>query len=81
MEQRQGRSLVRWVPSRWQLADVLTKPGSEETFRIIMISCFTRFSELSAQQLKTYRDGEKQKMCNISLGADDREHPRASSSS
>ena len=59
--------MVMWAPSRWQVADVLTKPGLEKTSRMIMKSCLTRFSELSAQQQKRDRDSEKQEKTVISM--------------
>ena len=42
----------RWVPSRWQLADCLTKRGLAEAFRERIRTGMTRLHELSLQQVK-----------------------------
>jgi len=44
-----------WVPSRWQLADVLTKLGLSSKFREIMAAGRTRLHEVSAQELRRRR--------------------------
>mmetsp|Transcript_18011 Transcript_18011/g.41724 ORF Transcript_18011/g.41724 Transcript_18011/m.41724 type:complete len:328 (+) Transcript_18011:687-1670(+) len=43
---------LRWVASRWQMADALTKDGLSGQAREFMTSCHTKFHELSAQALK-----------------------------
>ena len=46
------KSECRWVPSRWQLADCLTKKGLSEAFRERMASGTTRLHEPSLQSVK-----------------------------
>ena len=43
-----------WVPSRWQLADVLTKLGLGAVFREILRTGTTRLHEESAQALRRH---------------------------
>ena len=50
---------ARWVPSRWQLADCLTKKGLSAVFRERMSKASTRLYELSLQHVKINRDARK----------------------
>ena len=43
---------ARWVPSRWQLADCLTKKGLSAGFRETMKKGYTRLHEMSLQHVK-----------------------------
>ena len=42
----------RWIASRWQLADCLTKGGLAQTLRDILTNKATRLHELSLQEIK-----------------------------
>jgi len=46
-----SKSECRWVASRWQLADCLTKPGLADTLRQILTKGATRLHELSLQEI------------------------------
>ena len=46
---------ARWVPSRWQLADCLTKKGLSVGFREAMKKGYTRLHELSLQHVRRNR--------------------------
>ena len=50
---------ARWVPSRWQLADCLTKKGLSAVFRERMSKASTRLHELSLQHVKRNKDARK----------------------
>ena len=54
-----SKSEARWVPSRWQLADCLTKKGLAATFRERMSLGTTRLHELSMQAVR--RKSQKKK--------------------
>ncbi len=43
---------ILWVPSRWQLADGLTKPGLEKLFGMFLKMAPTRLHEQSLAALK-----------------------------
>jgi len=47
-----SKSECRWIASRWQLADCLTKSGLGKTLRAILDKGSTRLHELSLQQVK-----------------------------
>ena len=47
-----AKTRVLWGPSRWQLADALTKFGLDNEFRMLMATATTRLHEESAQLLK-----------------------------
>eukprot|EP00971_Amphidinium_carterae_P323530 6429327-Amphidinium_carterae.1 len=49
------KSELRWVPSRWQLADVFTKKGLSKRAREILSEGITRFHEISNQERKRRR--------------------------
>ena len=51
-ERNRSKSECRWVPSRWQLADCLTKKGLAAGFRERIVSGFTKLHELSVQEIK-----------------------------
>ena len=46
------RAECRWIASRLQLADCLTKTGLSNTLRLVFGACVTRLRELSKQQMK-----------------------------
>ena len=46
------RAECRWIASRWQLADCLTKSGLAKTLRAVLNASSTRLHELSLQQIK-----------------------------
>ena len=48
----EAKADCRWVPSRWQLADCLTKKGLAAGFRERISSGTTRLHELSLQEVK-----------------------------
>ena len=54
-----SKSECRWVASRWQLADCLTKCGLAKTIQERLRSTTTRLHELSAQNIKRNNSGPK----------------------
>ena len=48
---RVDKAAMKWLPSRWQLADGLTKNGLSEKTRELLMRGSTRPHELIAQQL------------------------------
>ena len=50
-----AKAAMRWLPSRWQLADGLTKGGLAEVMRSVLVKGATRLHEVSAQQLSRAR--------------------------
>ena len=51
-ERNEQKSECKWVASRWQLADCLTKPGLEKVIHARLVSASTRWHEDSLQQIK-----------------------------
>jgi len=51
-----GKACMRWVPSRWQLGDGLTKGGLADKTRSVLVGGVARLHELSAQQLARLRN-------------------------
>jgi hypothetical protein len=64
------RSRLRWTPSRWQLADVLTKAGLASGFREVLTTGRCLFTEPSAQSL---RRAEAESSEPASIGTDGRD--------
>ena len=48
------KSECRWIASRWQLADCLTKAGLGKALRMILTTSTTKLHELSLQALKKF---------------------------
>ena len=51
-ERKLSKSECRWLPSRWQLADCLTKTGLAKSFRIRLEKASTRLHELSLAAIR-----------------------------
>ena len=51
----------KWIASRWQLADCLTRPNVTYTLRTILNRGATSLHELSAQQIKRDKQAKKSK--------------------
>ena len=56
-----SKSECRWVASRWQLADCLTKAGLAYTLREILQKGATRLHELSLQEIGRQKNPDKPK--------------------
>ena len=54
----QTKSECRWIASRWQLADCLTKPGLGKVLRGILQAGVTRLHELSLAQVRKAKSGK-----------------------
>ncbi len=54
------KSEAKWVPSRWQLADCLTKKGLAASFRERLASGTTKLHELSLQSVKRQKAKSKE---------------------
>eukprot|EP00971_Amphidinium_carterae_P011225 221028-Amphidinium_carterae.1 len=55
IERAAGKCELKWVASRWQLADVLTKRGLAKRARELLQTGITRFHEISQQEQKRRR--------------------------
>ena len=55
-----NKSECRWIASRWQLADCLTKAGLGSTLRGILIKGATRLHELSLNEIKKAKGAKSQ---------------------
>ena len=53
------KSECRWIASRWQLGDCLTKPGLGKALREILTKSATRLHELSLAQVKKQKKKKK----------------------
>ena len=58
---RPSKTPLLWTPSRWQLADGLTKYGLDKAFRLRLTEGRTKLHEESAQSIKRGKDAEQQK--------------------
>jgi hypothetical protein len=54
-----NKSECRWIASRWQLGDCLTKPGLGKSLREILNKSATRLHELSLAEVKKKKNTAK----------------------
>jgi len=78
---RQDKAECLWVPSRWQLADGLTKRGLDKVVRARMLSGTTRLHEESLQAIQRARQTSHKMACvHMSYCCDTRSQPSSSKS-